>query len=191
MSDSCSLCDRIRSSPDSMTLWKTSHALLYHMSGIDLPGYLVVAPTRHVEHAGELHDSELGDLARLQSHATREILKIPGVRKIYTLSFGEVLPHLHIHLFPRTDFMIEDREVFTDGLPDGTRIFQRWRERLAVSSPSKSVEELIIRMKTASGTSSELSDSGQEPSTKGDSHQPSPGRMGEECPGKEKKPPAK
>ena len=162
MSDSCSLCDRIRSSPDSMTLWKTSHALLYHMSGIDLPGYLVVAPTRHVEHAGELHDSELGDLARLQSHATREILKIPGVRKIYTLSFGEVLPHLHIHLFPRTDFMIEDREVFTDGLPDGTRIFQRWRERLAISSPSKSVEELIIRMKTASGTSSKLSDSRQE-----------------------------
>ena len=149
MPNSCSLCDRIRSSSDSMILRKTSYALLYHMSAIDLPGYLVVAPTRHVEHAGELLDTELLDLGRLQSFATREILKIPGVRKVYTLSFGELLPHLHIHLFPRTDFMIEDREALTDGLPDGPRIFQRWRQRLSISSPSKPVEELITRIKMA------------------------------------------
>ena len=150
MPTSCSLCERIQLSEDPLVIRRSPHSLLYHMPGIDLPGYLVVAPLRHVEHAGMLEDAELADLARLQATATKTILELRGVRRVYTLSFGEVLPHLHIHLFPRTDVMVDDPGSLHEGVADGPRLFDRWRKRLAISAPSAQVAELVERMKKRS-----------------------------------------
>ena len=150
MATCCSLCERIKRSEDPMAIRRTPHSLLYHMPGIDLPGYLVIAPLRHVEHAGMLGEDELFDLARLQALATREILEISGVQRVYTLSFGEVLPHLHIHLFPRTEAMLDDPGSLHEGVADGPKLFDRWRKRLAVSSLPPSVTELIVRMRRRS-----------------------------------------
>lgn len=147
MSPHCPVCDRIASPENPLVVYQNPRVALYHMSGIDLPGYLVLAPVRHVEHAGELDDPDLSELARVQARAVRFILGIPGVRKVYGLSFGEVVPHLHIHLFPRTDAMLEDPDGFTDGYPDGPRIFDVWRKRLAVPSDTERVLNLVARFR--------------------------------------------
>lgn len=147
MATPCSLCERIELSVDPMALKRSAHSLLYHMPGIDLPGYLVVAPLRHVEHVGMLDDAELLDLVRLQAKAIREIMELPTVQRVYTLSFGEMLPHLHIHLFPRTEEMLEDPESLYEGVADGPKLFDRWRKKLAVSLPSPKVAEMVGRMR--------------------------------------------
>lgn len=147
MSPHCPVCDRISAPENPLEVYRNPRVALYHMSGIDLPGYLVLAPVRHVEHAGELDDSDLSELARVQARAVRFILGIPGVRKVYACSFGEAVPHLHIHLFPRTDAMIEDPDCLTDGTPDGPRIFDRWRRALAVPAETDEVLNQITRLR--------------------------------------------
>lgn len=147
MNPHCPVCDRISSPGNPLAVYQNPRVALYHMSGIDLPGYLVLAPVRHVEHAGELDDPELSEFARVQARAVRVILGIPGVRKVYACSFGEVVPHLHIHLFPRTDAMLEDPDGFTDGYPDGPRIFDRWRRALAVPAETDEVLSQVTRLR--------------------------------------------
>ena len=149
MSPHCPVCDRISAPENPLEVYRNPRVALYHMSGIDLPGYLVLAPVRHVEHAGELDDPDLSELARVQARAVRFILGIPGVRKVYALSFGEAVPHLHIHLFPRTDPMLGDPDCLSsDGCPDGPKIFDLWRKRLAVPAETQAVLDLVRRSRT-------------------------------------------
>ncbi len=147
MTSSCSLCQRFADPDYPLTVFRTQKVTLTHMPGIDLPGYLVIAPVRHVEHAGLLEDSEREELARLQSLAIQTILGLPAVRKVYILSFGEAVPHLHLHLFPRTDAMLSAPECLTDGIPDGPKIFEFWRKKLAVSDVPDAVRSLIPKLK--------------------------------------------
>jgi diadenosine tetraphosphate (Ap4A) HIT family hydrolase len=147
MTSSCSLCDRFADPDYPLTVFRTQKIALTHMHGIDLPGYLVIAPVRHVEHAGILEDSEREELARLQSLAVQTILGLPGVRKVYILSFGEAVPHLHIHLFPRTDAMLSAPECLTEGIPDGPKLFDFWRIKLAVPDVPVAVSSLIPQLK--------------------------------------------
>lgn len=149
MTSSCSLCDRFADPGYPLTVLRAQKIALTHMPGIDLPGYLVVAPVRHVEHAGLLEDSEREELARIQSLAVQTILGLPGVRKVYILSFGEAVPHLHLHLFPRTDAMLSALECLTDGIPDGPKLFDFWRKKLAVSDVPDAVSSLIPKLKEA------------------------------------------
>ena len=149
MTSSCSLCDRFADPGYPLTVLRAQKIALTHMPGIDLPGYLVVAPVRHVEHAGLLEDSEREELARIQSLAVQTILGLPGVRKVYILSFGEAVPHLHLHLFPRTDAMLSAPECLTDGIPDGPKLFDFWRKKLAVSDVPDAVSSLIPKLKEA------------------------------------------
>ena len=149
MSSSCSLCDRFADPGYPLTVLRAQKIALTHMPGIDLPGYLVVAPVRHVEHAGLLEDSEREELARIQSLAVQTILALPGVRKVYILSFGEAVPHLHLHLFPRTDAMLSAPECLTDGIPDGPKLFDFWRKKLAVPDVPDAVSSLIPKLKEA------------------------------------------
>ena len=126
---------------------RTRRAVLSHMAGIDLPGYLLLAPERHVEDAGSLTGEEEREMAHLTSRAVQAILSLPGVRKVYLLSFGEVVPHLHLHLFPRTEAMLQDPASLTEGLPNGPAIFERWRQRLAVSVRPPEVDAAILRLR--------------------------------------------
>lgn len=148
MNAACIICDRLSSPDNPLLVLRTPSAVLYHMLGVDLPGYLVLAPARHVEHIGALDDAELGDFARIQARAVRAILSVPDVRKVYALSFGEALPHLHIHLFPRSQAMIGNPELAADGFPDGPRLFNHWRRQLSVPAEPDAVMSLVGRFRT-------------------------------------------
>lgn len=148
----CSICDRDAVPENPLMVTRTPVLALYHMSGIALPGYLVLAPVPHVEDLGKLGDPALSDLARIQARAVRLLLDLPGVRKVYVCSFGEIVPHFHLHLFPRMEGMLEDPECLTNGFPDGPKIFDLWRRRLAVPSDPVEVLALVGRLKSLFGS---------------------------------------
>ena len=147
----CPLCVRFSDPESPLVILRSPLSVLSHMPGIDLPGYLLLAPARHVEDAGGLDREEQGEMALLQSRAVREILTLPEVRKVYVLSFGEAVPHLHYHLFPRTEAMGRDPELLAHGAPDGPKIFERYRERLAVPGLPYRVHALVLRLRTVFG----------------------------------------
>ncbi len=147
MTPSCPLCRRFSDPESALVIFKGRGAVLSHMPEINLPGYLLLAPLRHVEDAGRLTREEQEEMAALQSRAVKTILKLPDVRKVYIASFGEAVPHLHLHLFPRTGAMLKDPECLSGGVPDGPKIFDLWRRRLAVPAVPDEVRSLILRLR--------------------------------------------
>jgi len=66
-----------------------------------VPGWLVVAPRRHVEQLDELAPDEARELGPLLKDASAALRQAAGGEKIYLAVFAEQLPHLHVHLVAR------------------------------------------------------------------------------------------
>lgn len=143
----CSLCERSNDPEGSLVILRTRWAVLSHMAGIDLPGHLLLAPERHVEDAGSLTGEEEREMAHLTSRAVQASLSRPGVRKVYLLSFGEGVPHLYLHLFPRTEAILQDPASLTEGFPNGSAIIERRRQRLALSVRPPEMVAAILRFR--------------------------------------------
>ena len=81
-----------------------------------VPGWMIIAPVRHVEQWDDLsprEQKELGELIGIVSGALRAAT---DAEKIYVNVFAEVVAHLHVHVIARTrDVPAEMR---------GPRIFQ-------------------------------------------------------------------
>jgi len=78
--------------------WRVSHAF-----GANLPGWLVVVPTRHVTSLDELTDGEAGALGGLLRAATSALRAVTGCEKTYVLLLAEAegFAHVHFHVVPR------------------------------------------------------------------------------------------
>ncbi len=105
MSEDCRICeinDRLGSLPVRERVyvndsWRVAHAWS------TLPGWLIVAPLRHVEALDELSDQETATLGPLLGLTTRALREILGCEKTYVVLFAEqpTFSHLHIHVVPR------------------------------------------------------------------------------------------
>ena len=126
---------------------------VYHMGNIALPGYLVIAPRRHVVRWMDLDREERDSLERFRALAEKVLLETEPVRKVYFLSFGEVCPHLHTHCFPRTRWMAEDRPEGAD--IDGPGLFVRYRSTLACIRTPPEVTAMVQRLRKAFSGESE------------------------------------
>ncbi|MHB1285494.1 MAG: HIT family protein [Leptospirales bacterium] len=152
MNVSCFVCRMAAGNeqPDLM-VFRDELVSLYHMPEVDLPGYLVLATVRHLEGLDGLTERETDSIGRVQQKAARAIQALPDVRKVYLSSFGEVCPHLHFHLFPRTDWMLEDASSWTDGEIDGPRIFDLYRKKLKTVGTPERVFEAVREFRKALG----------------------------------------
>ena len=66
-----------------------------------VPGWLVVAPVRHVERIDSLDAGELRALGPLLSEVAAALRAETPCEKVYLSVFAEVLPHLHVHVIAR------------------------------------------------------------------------------------------
>jgi diadenosine tetraphosphate (Ap4A) HIT family hydrolase len=66
-----------------------------------VPGWLVVAPMRHVEQIDQLDQHELRALGPLLAETSAALRQASGGAKIYLAVFAELLPHLHVHVVAR------------------------------------------------------------------------------------------
>jgi diadenosine tetraphosphate (Ap4A) HIT family hydrolase len=78
--------------------WRVVHAF-----NAGLPGWLVIAPRRHVTALHELDDAELTELGLLQGRLSAALRRVVGCEKTYSALFAEAegFAHLHVHLIPR------------------------------------------------------------------------------------------
>jgi len=85
--------------------WRVAHAIR-----CALPGWVVVAPARHVLSLADLVPDEAAALGPLLTAVSRAIVEVTGCVKVYVALFAEAegFQHLHIHVVPRHSHLPDD-----------------------------------------------------------------------------------
>src|SRR5262249_38268764 len=66
-----------------------------------VPGWLFVAPARHVEQIDALDVAEQAGLGPLLSEVAAALRAETGGARVYVSVFAELMPHLHVHVVAR------------------------------------------------------------------------------------------
>ncbi|MDL4815612.1 HIT family protein [Actinomadura opuntiae] len=102
----CLVCDHnasMDSLPPREVVAFDEHWRVAHAFGTATPGWLVLAPRRHVTAIAELTDAEAAALGPWQVRLSRAVHAVTGCRKTYLAQFAETegFAHVHFHLVPR------------------------------------------------------------------------------------------
>lgn len=110
-------------------IFKNEEVIMHHCIDVNVPGYLVISPIRHVIEYHDLTDIELTTIAKILKIVVSILYKIPGVGKVYILNFAEETRHFHFHIFPRYSWMIDKSmiELFSGEKLDGAKLFSYYR----------------------------------------------------------------
>lgn len=101
--ESCLFCDVQRSQPSATVVYEDTLAYVYHPTD-DAPGYLghlILIPGRHAPDYASLTSEEAQAIGLLTTRISRALKACAGAEKVYAVFYGEVTPHLHIHLTAR------------------------------------------------------------------------------------------
>lgn len=79
------------------------------IGGGAVPGWLVVAPLRHVEAIDHLEPEEQLELGPLLARVGAALRAATPAEKLYVNVFAEVVPHLHVHVIARPPDLPADR----------------------------------------------------------------------------------
>ena len=146
----CELNTTVTSLPFRERLYVDEHWRIAH-GWSALPGWLVVAPRRHVESLGELTRAEAAMLGELLRAGTRALGDVVASARTYVVLFAEQprYHHLHVHVVPRMDWFTErDRGqgVFRHlTVTDDQQLPPEERERLARAIAAHLEDELGTR----------------------------------------------
>ncbi|WP_005031899.1 HIT family protein [Holophaga foetida] len=122
-----------------------------------IPGYLILRCKGAATSAGELSEEEAARFGVLYAKAVKAIEELAGADRVYTLVFAEMDRRFHVHLFPRTRWMLLDywkhHGDCQAGPANGPLLFEWARTtytgqlRLPVGAPS--VEDVLERLRAA------------------------------------------
>ena len=101
--ESCLFCDVQRSEPRATVVYEDALAFAYHPTE-EAPGYLghlILIPKRHALDYASLTGEEAQAIGLLTTRISRSLKECAGAEKVYAVFYGEVTPHLHIHLTAR------------------------------------------------------------------------------------------
>ena len=104
MDDGCLACDVTarRIMPPGGTIYEEGGWLLEHaISPVPLKGWLILKPTRHVEHLAALNRDEAQALGPLIEKVSNAMMRALEPERVYLCSFGEVVKHVHLYFVPR------------------------------------------------------------------------------------------
>ncbi|WP_165452445.1 HIT family protein [Paenibacillus thalictri] len=102
---------------------ETTYYAVYHAPVEKrLVGYLYIEPKRHAESWQELTGEEQAELPGLIARLENMLYKEIRAERVYTLSVGETVRHLHLHLIPRcSGVLLEGLELIQRAAgPEGT-----------------------------------------------------------------------
>ncbi len=115
--------------------------------GGPVPGWLVVAPARHVEQIDALRAGELASLGPLLAQVAAALRAETTCEKVYVSIFAEALPHLHVHVIARPPGLpaaeTGPRLFLTEGRAEGAetltrRVLARLAAPPAAGAPARS-----------------------------------------------------
>lgn len=96
-------------------LYETQYTEIHSSDECGVEGYVIVMPKRAVTNMADLTSAELQDLSEQLAQVQGRIHEQYQPERIYCLSFGELNPRLHFHVFPRT---AELREHYWKAFPE-------------------------------------------------------------------------
>jgi histidine triad (HIT) family protein len=81
-------------------LWRVRHS-----DETNIAGYLILESRRHFLDLSEASDRECSTYGELLRTVTGAIRKATDCSRVYTFSLAEMVPHFHLHLIPRTEYL--------------------------------------------------------------------------------------
>lgn len=97
----CRFCRIIAADDDSLSIWSNTYVAAFEDAYPSAPGHMLIVPTRHVQYARDLCREEwvalmemVHDLLIDEGDATVGINDGPAA--------GQTVPHLHVHVIPRS-----------------------------------------------------------------------------------------
>lgn len=134
----CPICQFVTEKEKiSSIICRDQKVLLWQNMEVNLPGYFIVAPIRHVTFYHQLTDTEAERLFKVIKRVTAILHERYNAEKVYQCSFGELVPHLHFHLFPRYPWMKEIKEAQVNDCIDGLKLCSLIRENYLVGDDQK------------------------------------------------------
>jgi diadenosine tetraphosphate (Ap4A) HIT family hydrolase len=102
-SDACPECRVAKGDLGSGLLALREGAFVVHpkLEAPPVPGWMVVAPLRHVEQWDALDATELRELGPLVARVSAALRASTPTTRVYVSVFAEVLPHFHVHVVAR------------------------------------------------------------------------------------------
>jgi diadenosine tetraphosphate (Ap4A) HIT family hydrolase len=139
LADDCFSCSQEAAAdlPPRERVVVTDHWRVAHAFDTSLPGWLVVAPRRHLLDLAELHPDAAAELGPLLTDLTRALQRTTGCMKTYVILLAEAegFAHLHFHVVPRMPDQPADERgprIFARlGRPEAERVPAPERDRLA------------------------------------------------------------
>ncbi len=89
-----------RETPGGVVFENEFWHLTHQVSPVQLAGFLILQPKRHVEQVGDLTTEEASTMGPVMSAASQALNRILEARKVYVCSFGSVVMHVHFYLVP-------------------------------------------------------------------------------------------
>ena len=80
---------------------ETDHWSVDHAFTRWIRGWLIVKPKRHVEQLAELSPAEAAELGPLLRATSAAVARVLAPERVYVLSLGEEVRHIHLHVIPR------------------------------------------------------------------------------------------
>ncbi|MGF7034605.1 diadenosine tetraphosphate (Ap4A) HIT family hydrolase [Paenibacillus mucilaginosus] len=68
----------------------------------NVPGYHIIEPKRHITKWGEFSPEEIVEMGELIKALENQLIEQHNAEKVYTVTISEMVPHLHLHIIPRT-----------------------------------------------------------------------------------------
>jgi len=132
----CLTCDIMQGkiSPVGGIIYQDDDVILHHCIDINIPGYLVLSPVRHVEYYNDLNKIEILQMSIVMKLAIMALKRNDAVEKVYVANFGEETSHFHMHIFPRYKWMLRysDENIRTHNKIDGAKLLSFFREKCKV-----------------------------------------------------------
>jgi diadenosine tetraphosphate (Ap4A) HIT family hydrolase len=100
----CAICKNIASAAQGY-LFETDEWLLRHSAETNIEGYLILEARRHILDLSQATEKEIASYGPILALATRAIRRVVAPEKVYTFTLAEAVPHLHVHLIPRSSDM--------------------------------------------------------------------------------------
>jgi diadenosine tetraphosphate (Ap4A) HIT family hydrolase len=150
-SPDCPICSRENIWIDGI-LFEDQDLIVAHSANIQVPGYTVIFPTRHVTSFAELTDNEMLKTCNITKICTKLLHELKA-EKVYLCSFSEMVSHWHLHIFPRYAEMKNIEACLTYGNFDGAKLFsyaqQNFRATKKEEMQTPKILAAIDHLKTA------------------------------------------
>lgn len=97
---SCPICERQKT---LKPIYENDHWIVRHSSETNIVGYVLIEAKRHFLDIAEATTNECAGYGDILQKVSKGIKRLIKPERVYTFTLGEVVPHHHVHVIPRTN----------------------------------------------------------------------------------------